>query len=126
MKSNRGLTLLEVLAAAVLLAVMAAACLPLLHQATRDHYAVDPPFEVQELAELADDVMAHRSEELQGIAHAELPWPDAPDRGPVAVERLGAEGASHAWLVFTAGPWTACRWIEVCPDRTPEGEKQPR
>ncbi len=137
MRGRRGLTLLEVLASAVLLAVLAAACVPLLAAAMRDLEDERPPFEYGELVEFVDSLVAqgadvgpgHASSASEGAAHSqeqawfagtaeaetEVPWPaEQADRPPVRVRRLRAEpDARHGWLVFSAGAWTVCRWVEI-------------
>ncbi len=145
MKCRRGLTLLEVLASAVLLAVLAAACVPILAAAMRDLEDVQPPFEYGELVEFVESLVAQGADgalghswsaiadptEHGGSGHAtqqppdqvsfagadvtEIPWPaERADRPPVRVRRLRPEpDARHGWLVFSAGSWTACRWVEI-------------
>ncbi len=115
MKGRRGLTLLEVLASAVLLAVLAAACVPLLAAAMRDLEEVQPPFEYVELVEFVDSVLAECSATELEADESEIQWPaTVGDRPSVRVRRLKAEpDARHAWLVFSAGPWAVCRWVEV-------------
>ncbi len=137
MTGRRGLTLLEVLASAVLLAVLAAACVPLLAAAMRDLEDVQPPFEYAELVEFVDSLLAQGADGGPGPASSatagaaewqkqmwfagtaeaetEVPWPvEKPDRSPVRVRRLRADqDARHGWLVFSAGAWTVCRWVEV-------------
>ena len=126
MRPRRGLTLLEVLASAVLLAAMAAACVPLLRQAMRDSQVEEPSVDLRDLADFADVSTAHGPEVLLKQARTELPWPDSPDRAPVVVERLRAEDSRHAWLAFRAGTWTVFRWVEVPTDETSQQERQLR
>ncbi len=124
MSARRGLTLLEVLAATVLLAMLAGACVPILRRAAR---ALNPPptsIELRELAVLADAFMAEPSE--SGFAAESMPgefeltWPDSPDRDPVSVEIMTTEApnAEHLWLIFAADEWFVLRWMK-CPEATP-------
>ncbi len=118
MKSRRGLTLLEVLGSAALLAVLAAACVPLLAAAMRDLEDVRPPFEYGELVKFVDSLLAQGSASALEADASEIPWPAIEgDRPSVRVRRMRAEpDARHAWLVFSAGPWTVCRWVEIPGD----------
>ncbi len=124
MKGRRGLTLLEVLASAVLLAVLAAACVPLLAAAMRDLEEAQPPFEYGELVEFVDSVLAEGSLNAIEADESEIQWPaTGGDRPSVRVRRLMAEpDARHAWLVFSADPWAVCRWVEI-PDEERSGQE---
>ncbi|MCH8151426.1 MAG: prepilin-type N-terminal cleavage/methylation domain-containing protein [Planctomycetes bacterium] len=125
MRIRRALTLVEVLAATVLLAMLAAACMPMLQRAMRALGAPPPPdapFELFELARLADSFLADPStfsakspsehDELQ------LPWPEHPQRPLVTVRRLRAQDAEvdHTWLAFSSGKTFIFRWVPVHHD----------
>ena len=129
--TRRALTLIEVLAATVLLTLIAATCVPLLRSAVR---AVRPPvpptdqapFDRTDLETLADLVMVDPA--AAGLAlplsdDTEIAWPDEPDRPAVRVTYLApAAEADHAWLVFDCGPWRVQRWVEI--QEKPEGQDQ--
>ncbi len=134
MRRRRGLTLVEVLASAMLLTLLAGTCVPLLRQATRVIREGGPPFELFELAEFADafvaDPAAFETDEIGPLdeqAQLELPWPQAPDRPAITVRRLTVDDADadHAWLTFTCDRWTVCRWMAVEPqDDAADGSDQ--
>ncbi len=117
MRYGRGLTLIEVPAATALLAMMAAACVPLLRQSMRAAREPEHPIELLELAEIASGFLSDPSSlELgQERGSAEIPWPDHPERPPIAFERLMSESvdADHAWMTFTCAGLTVSRWVPV-------------
>ena len=144
---RRGLTLLEVLAATVLMTMIAAACIPILRSAAsllRDED--DDRINVHELACFLDSWLQEHGDDLAPEEFAdgiELAWPEDPHRPPVYVQLLSAsnETADHIWLIFTPTPGTPgsgqresggygvdagtgpviIRWVAVEPD---EGEGQ--
>ena len=124
MRYRRGLTLIEVLAATALLAMMAAACVPLLRQSMRAAREPEIPIEPYELAEIADGFLADISELGQEPGYGEMPWPDNPERPPIAFEQLTSEdvGANHFWVTFTCAGLTVSRWVPVEePGEEPDG-----
>ena len=116
---RRGLTLVEVLASTVLLALIAAACTPLLRQATRLMCDPGHSFELFELSRLADalisDPTAFGLESVHGQSNFEVAWSDQPDRSAVAVRLLTAdtEDVDHAWLTFACDGWVVSRWVPL-------------
>lgn len=127
MMHRRGLTLLEVLAAAVLLTVLATTCMPLLRKAMRDLREPEESVAIFDLAQFADDFVADPSafdaESITPVAEAiQVPWLEHPDRPAVRVLRLNAIGSDtdHAWLRFACGNRTVVRWIAVEVDRPQE------
>ena len=126
--SRRGLTLLEVLAAAVLLAVVAGTCVPLLRNALPALRAPDHQFELFELARVADSIIAEPAafgiEAWPEIGDQWITWPDVPDRPVITVRliRVGEPQVNHGWLAFSSGDWTIHRWIALDVD---EGERGP-
>ena len=119
MRHRRGLTLVEVLAATVLLAVMAAVCTPLLRQSMRALDQAPVPFAPHELAAVADTVAAdpgrYGAEGVEEITDQEIPWPDEPERPPITLRLIVPEGpeTDHAWLALTCGGVTVHRWINI-------------
>lgn len=120
MRPRRALTLVEVLAATVLLAMLAAACMPLLQRAMRGMGAPpEAPFNPVELAQLADSFLADPSafgvESPSEQDELQLPWPEHPQRPPVTVRRLTAQDAEadHTWLAFSCASWAIHRWVPV-------------
>ena len=119
MRPRRALTLVEVLAATVLLAMLAAACMPLLQRAMRGLDEPDAPFNPLELSQLAASLLADASafsvESPYQQDELQLPWPEHPQRPPVTVRRLMAQDveSDHAWLAFSSGKTFIFRWVPV-------------
>ena len=119
MRRRHGLTLVEVLASTVLLAILAATCLPLFQGAMRAFHSPEPPFDLLELSQLADsfiaDPTAFGAESLPEEGELEAPWPAHPARPPVTVRRLTAEDpeVDHDWLAFSSGRWDVYRWVQA-------------
>ena len=115
MRASRGLTLVEVLAATVLLAILAATCMPLLQRAMRALQTTKPPFELLELAQFADSLLADPSafgvEAPSQLAELQALWPEHPDRSLITVRQLSASDpeSDHAWLAFSCGGRAVCR-----------------
>ena len=128
MRRHHGLTLVEVLAATVLLAILAAACVLLLQRAMRALQPPDPGFEFLELAQLADLFIADPStlggEALPQEGEHQALWPEHPDRPLITVHRLTANDpeAEYAWLVVSSGQWAVHRWV---PNDREEEELRP-
>ena len=116
---SRGLTLVEVLAATVLLAVIVGACVPMLQRAMQALEYSEPPFEYMELAWLADALIAEPAafgvEALAPTGDLQVQWPESSERPPVIVRRLMADDdeIEYAWLVFSSGEWAVHRWIRL-------------
>ncbi len=118
MIARRGLTLVEVLAATVLMAIVVAACVPILRQASQALGRPRPPLAIQPLASLADQFVAKPSafglESAISEQSFEIQWPEAVlDRPSVLVQRLERDDPanSHAWLVFSCGDASVVRWL---------------
>ena len=122
MRLRRALTLVEVLAATVLLAMLAAACMPLLQRAMRGLDEPDAPFNPLELSQLADsflgDPSAFSVESPSEQDALQLPWPEHPEHPLVIVRRLTARDADadHTWLAFSSGKTFIFRWVPVDHD----------
>ena len=126
MTGRRAFTLVETLAAAAILAVMAAACAPLLAQAMR---AADDPAEqapgdwdALDLGRLADRIAEDPAAfgiDPTGPVDALVGWPEATGRPAVHVSRLDAEGedgtedggSTGAWLAMRCDGRIAVRWV---------------
>lgn len=127
--TRRGLTLLEVLAAAALLAVIASACLPMLAEGTRWKATQRDPAWFDELATLADRVVAHP--ESYGLSIESLSTPGfttvlqdsaAPsNESEDVVVRVLEPGVpkrehpapDHTWIEFIAGEYRLLRFIDT-------------
>ena len=119
MTRRHGLTLVEVLAATVLLAMIAAACLPLLRSSMRALRDPPPAVELLDLSRLADRFVADPAgfgAEAPQDESIELGWPEHPDRSPVTVRRFTAGDEDAEWLTFTCDRWTVSRWVTVEAD----------
>lgn len=128
---RRGLTLIEIVTATVLLTVMAAICAPLLRNAvalsTRDRPSVD----LDALSILADEVVRDsQSFGLESLnepygTEIEISWPDSLREDleldtsvpPVHLEIVRSDGGeeelNHVWVLFTCGPFSIARWIRT-------------
>ncbi len=122
---RHALTLIEVLAATVLLALVAGACASMLRTAALAHTADSEPVRLDELSALADDLLApsadspasdsvHRWLDTSDRA-LELPWPDRPDLPPVSLFRLTSteSRAEHAWIELCTADTRVWRWVRV-------------
>ena len=131
MTSQRGLTLIEVLASTVLLTLIAATCVPLLRQAMEAAREPVRSIDLADLAELADRLVAdpEAMESLGFESQQELPWPDLADGPPVVITRFDAAGGrtadgevNHTWLTFTCDGWSVSRWLAIETEQEPRGE----
>lgn len=148
MSKRHGLTLVEVLASAVLLAVIATASLPVLRasmtqlDAARSSARAD--FGLEELATAADFALADPA--MLGVAstdevteEVEIPWPDHPERPPIVIRRLGTStsqtkadsddaaipAAEYIWFEFVCAGWMVYRLVPVQP-AAEEEQTEPR
>ena len=116
MKRERGMTLVEVLCALVLLSALAAASLPLLVQAHRVAREPKAPFGAFELGRLADALLADpKSFGLEEVPdEAQVSWPDHPERPAVQLRRvLVGDPPTHSWRIFECGKVAVSRWEEA-------------
>lgn len=129
-QSRRGLTLIEVLAATAILAMIAAACIPTLRAALATMNEDDPALDLHDLSNLADQIVGAPEDfglDSSDIVHTEVAWPEHPERPPVVVTALNAPSdddapPDHRWLIFTSDGCTVARWMAV--EAEPE-ESQP-
>jgi len=119
----RALTLVEVLAAVVLLSILSAASAQMLG-AVRDHIDHAPGIVLSELTIFADTFMEEPAKFgvnalPENISDEELtvPWPDEPARAPVTLARIEPDNPAteHAWLAFRCGTLVVVRYIPVLP-----------
>ncbi len=122
--ARRGLTLLEVLASTLLLALLAATVVPVLRQAMSAAHQAPPSFDLLELTQFAEAYVAEalqqdeRENKAEAPPHepsAQVPWPDKPQRPPVTVRRLSAASpeADHQWVVLSCDGWVVARWVPI-------------
>ncbi len=118
MIDRRGLTLLGLLVSVMLMAIIGAACLPVMQSAAaelseaavgEDEDGVGLARAVDAYLELEDTELPTDGEELM----AELPWPEDVEAGPAYVKQLLSNdpGTDHFWLVFTCDGRSVARWM---------------
>ncbi|MCH8825290.1 MAG: prepilin-type N-terminal cleavage/methylation domain-containing protein [Planctomycetes bacterium] len=131
MNRIRGLTLIEVLAATVLLSMLAASCIPLLRLAMTDLRHQDESFDLIELSLFVDEVLSKPTDfnlDLEMIAQSSqhtINWPDSATGASIIMRRLVSDNpkVDHAWLCFTSNGQSVFRWIPV--DNENDQESQP-
>lgn len=137
MNSPRGLTLIEVLLAVLLITITAATCLPIIQSAVttlREARADAEPYDLSRLADAwMEDHLVLPSKGGAGDAlPADVSWPDDPGRAAVHVELMprgsgsgsGEESIDHAWVLFTCGDQRVVRWIVMeKEEQTDEGQE---
>lgn len=119
--ARRGITLLEVVAAAALLAVIAAACVPMLREARRWANRIAEPDRFDDLAAVADAIVA--DPKLFGLVETDLttdgfettvsPPELDPDAVRIRLLQSDDEAATHAWLVLDCNGDTLLRYVEL-------------
>ena len=115
MSRRHGLTILEVLAATALLAILAATCVPLLQRVMRLTHRSPNVVGFTELSQLADAFVEDPARfgidaVLQQVAF-ELTWPEQPKRIVASAQLHTSPDSDHAWLLFAADDMTVCRCI---------------
>jgi hypothetical protein len=120
--NRRGLTLLETLLAAILLAVAAVMLVPVMQDIARPaDNRVEPSVTLAELARFADATIAALPvDEFEDV----LAWPNDPQWPPVRVSRLSSENTHDVWIVFSCDGWSAMRRVMSPPicDEAEDGE----
>jgi prepilin-type N-terminal cleavage/methylation domain-containing protein len=125
LRSHRAMTLVEVLAATVLLALVAGACASMLRGAAESMPPSAGPVGVDALSEFVQALLeppapSDRTEAFlhwmkSGADEYELAWPK-PGWLSVHVRRLtSAPEADHAWLEFSCDDVRVWRWIHTDP-----------
>jgi hypothetical protein len=115
------MTLIEVLAATVLLAALAATSARVLQSVRSDsQQTLGTPF--FELASLADSFIAEPAAfgvniplDKIGAEQSAIRWPNRPNREPVLITRVDPQSPvkDHAWLVFQHGSSAVSRYIPL-------------
>jgi len=112
-----------VLLATAMMAIVAAACLPLIREASAAaHDASAAVGDLEPLASLADTyVLTFDGNDV--AAPSAVPWPDDPARQPASIQRIDSSEpeADHAWLLFTDGDQQVLRWVPL-PEDTERNE----
>ena len=138
---RRAMSLIEVLAATALLAIIAAACVPMLQRAAtvRSTHSNEPSITTRELAEAADEILADPSivglDQWPEAEQFQIRWPPPERRNGsaspqdsnealtlaqssrprITVRQLHAstEDVDHQWLLFACDGTTVCRWHAI-------------
>ena len=127
MSNHRGLTLLEVLLATVLMTMIAATCVPIIQRSAailREVESTDG-MDVARLAQRVDLWLAEHESELAETRADQTIDEVIASNGEVlpaiAVHRLTTDDpeADHGWLVFTCGDASILRWIAITREETP-------
>ena len=124
-----GMTLVEVVAALVLLSVLGSAVLPVLIEARRAVATPAPVIDRDALEKFADDWLASK-EGASITANAidlERDWPTDAATATVRIRSVGAANdapaaAGHVWLLFECAGATVIRCADV--DTTDSGEER--
>ena len=119
MSERRGLTLLEVLFAAAMLAMLAATCAPLLRSAQLASEEPDEDHVHAELQQLVEEFLEEPTrfgiDDPLGLESFTLEWPSPAARQQINVQRI--DSISHEpiaqWLVFTCGESFVLRRFEL-------------
>ncbi|NND02015.1 MAG: prepilin-type N-terminal cleavage/methylation domain-containing protein [Acidimicrobiia bacterium] len=114
MTSRRGLTLLEVLVATVLMAITTGACVPLIRESLAAlRRSEKPHITVPELSRHVDQLLRGEAPVhllVDGVSS--MPWPDHPDRPPIKVSIASPPDDSlHTWATFQSGEALVVRWL---------------
>jgi prepilin-type N-terminal cleavage/methylation domain-containing protein len=122
MPRRAGLTLIEVLAATVLLGVLAVTCVPLLRDIAVT--GTQPPVNIDhiDLSFAADAIIENRSSLGLDTWPAEptlIPWPDDPSH-PLVEVRLQARPSvtDGGWLIFRCEAAAVVRWVALDPEQS--------
>jgi len=120
-----GLTLIELVAALALLAMIVTVSLPIIQGAAAALQSTSQSISVEDLGLVADRVMsdpkAFRIESLGAIENTKIEWPEDvtpnPPSDPIVLEVVRNEESQHAWVRFSVGKVVTMRWLAL--------EKQP-
>lgn len=121
---RRAMTLIEVLAATVLLALLGSACASLLRSApvmpasaSEETSAIDT-LALERLADqLLDESGLQERIIMDASADFAAAWPDVAGRPPVRIRRIvpeaSADEPAHAWIAFSCGNVIVWRCIDL-------------
>ncbi|MCC6909704.1 MAG: type II secretion system protein [Phycisphaerales bacterium] len=122
--SRRAMTLIEVLAATVLLAILGSVCASLLRSVPVLPTKFDAnatTIDMLALGSAADELLDDRELRERLVADPgaafTMPWPDDPARPPIQIRRVehepAAEKPEHAWVAFSCEHFIVWRWLEL-------------
>lgn len=115
---RRGLTLIEVIAATVLLASLTVAVVSVLQDANQIIAARAEMPELVPLAKLADALVEAPGEfgvELDGLKIEDVVAIDSVELGTVRLHVVSRD-STHAWIAIEAGQAVVCRYVEIDPE----------
>lgn len=121
---RRALTLIEVLAATVLLAILGGVCASLLRSvrlSQMEEHQLKGELDMLELDRFADRFMAESGpailDEVPAGSQRIIEWLYENRSHSVRLRRVEPTGSAdeptHAWLAFNCGPWTVWRRVEL-------------
>lgn len=124
---RRAITLIEVLAATVLLAILGGVCASLLRsiaQPPQGSPTNAPPIDMLDLERIADELVGDGGfrDRITAESATELSvqWPGEPDRSTIRVRRVKAESVEmppiHVWVAFWCDGILVWRCIELSPE----------
>lgn len=142
-KSPRGLTLLEVLVATAILAMLAGAVVPSIAQALARLRPVAKAsiVDIADLGVVADQFIAEPEAFEKGLAASQLHeiefkqigWPTDEPRfekftaQPIRIQAIrragGDESETHLWLSFSCDGVSVMRWVSIPPPPPPQRER---
>ncbi len=122
--SHRAMTLIEVLAATVLLAILGSVCASVLRSVSviptdpaSGTVSVDMLSLERAVNELLDDPDLRERVIADASAEISLPWPDEPARPAIQARRVehesAAEESEHAWVAFSCEQCIVWRCIAL-------------
>lgn len=125
---HRAMTLIEVLASLVIIAMLAGVCVPLLRSAAtvmgepRHPVASEARLELEALADMfVKNPAAFGVPSLDDLTMVQISSPDSSTPGQATVVRLTGDDAAeeaewnHEWLVFREGDNVAFRFLQLAP-----------
>ncbi|GEM_PF-3947895 len=126
--SRRAMTLIEVLAATVLLAILGSVCASVLRSVPvipTDPASGTVSVDMLSLERAVDELLGDPDLREHVIADASvetsMPWPDEPAQPAIQVRRVehesAAEESEHAWVAFSCEQCIVWRCIELPKDK---------
>lgn len=121
MRRSQGMTLIEVLAATVLLAMIVAVCLPMLIGKARSD-ATQTDITLEELALIADRALSDPAAYGLGPANGtvlingprlQVISPSTPADIHLCVLHPTSPETGHVWVVFLSGATSVSRWLSI-------------
>ena len=122
--SRRAMTLIEVLAATVLLAILSSVCASVLRsvpvmptEPATSTVFIDMLSLERAVDQLLDDAELRERVIADASAGMSMPWPDEPAQPAIQVRRVEHESAAeqpgHAWVAFSCEQYIVWRCVEL-------------